>query len=274
MTDSNFWVDSVAVAPQQQIGPHSQSTWEVSTVLTGAGTRTVGDSVGAIAEGEVVLIPPGINHHWQFDSSRTTADGCIRNISVSFTPLLLTGLREIFPELAPALERLSALSDAIVFTGEAAGAISEIMRRLAAAVPAERPQMMIALLGRLSDIDGGSVVCRNPATTNAGRKLERLRVFCKCNFDKEISSAQAAAHLGMTHSALCRFMRRNTGATFSAYINAVRIEHATHLLADTDMAVSEIAYRCGFGCVPSFNRVFKLAHGISPTAYRRRKTLF
>lgn len=49
--------DHVHLAPNEQIGMHQQSTWELSYVITGAGMRMIGDMTEPFTSGEVILIP-------------------------------------------------------------------------------------------------------------------------------------------------------------------------------------------------------------------------
>ena len=61
---------------------------------------------------------------------------------------------------------------------------------------------------------------------------------------------------------------------FAAFVNARRIEAAKRLLADPTKAratVAAIAYELGFGSLGPFNRAFKEATGVTPTAYRRTR---
>ena len=50
--------DDVCISPDRQIGKHSHLRWELSHVICGAGTRTIGDLTEPMKEGEIILIPP------------------------------------------------------------------------------------------------------------------------------------------------------------------------------------------------------------------------
>ena len=70
--------------------------------------------------------------------------------------------------------------------------------------------------------------------------------------------------------------------TFSAYmkmspleyINLVRIQTACEYLKKTDVPVSDIAYKCGFTTMSTFNRNFKQIMGIAPYEWRKRPENF
>ena len=79
----SYTFDCVHLAPDEQIGSHQHSTWELSYVITGAGMRTIGDMTEPFSSGEVVLVPPGISHCWYFDNKVTDTEGKIENITSS-----------------------------------------------------------------------------------------------------------------------------------------------------------------------------------------------
>jgi AraC-like DNA-binding protein len=59
---------------------------------------------------------------------------------------------------------------------------------------------------------------------------------------------------------------------FSAFINDYRLTEAKAALADAAQAqtpISTIALDAGFGSIASFNRVFKTAFGVAPSAFRK-----
>jgi transcriptional regulator GlxA family with amidase domain len=60
------------------------------------------------------------------------------------------------------------------------------------------------------------------------------------------------------------------GVSFVAHVNALRIARATRVLVETDRAVADIAYTCGFGSLANFNRRFRALKGEAPRRFRRR----
>ena len=64
------------------------------------------------------------------------------------------------------------------------------------------------------------------------------------------------------------FFRKQTGMTFVAYINKVRVEHAARLLVGTDLSLKFIAYDCGFDSISQFFKRFKEHYGVTPGRFR------
>ncbi len=71
---------------------------------------------------------------------------------------------------------------------------------------------------------------------------------------------------GATH--LFDTFRRILGVTPAAVLNDARIEHAKHLLSETNDSVLSVALASGYRSVSAFHRRFKLATGLTPMAYR------
>lgn len=59
--------DYVKLNPSEQIGPHSQPSWELSYILRGRGTKSVGDTESPFREGDMVLVVPEMRHCWRFE---------------------------------------------------------------------------------------------------------------------------------------------------------------------------------------------------------------
>jgi len=78
-----------------------------------------------------------------------------------------------------------------------------------------------------------------------------------------------AAMVNISSRTLHRHLR-GEGTSFRDIAAQVRIERARALLADGDLAVSQIAYALGYTDLASFSRSFKKMNGVSPTIYRGR----
>lgn len=69
---------------------------------------------------------------------------------------------------------------------------------------------------------------------------------------------------------LGQLFQKETGVSFSDYLNSHRIKQAKALLTDTPMKTSEISRRVGYLEPGYFYRQFKKYAGVSPTEYRNR----
>lgn len=264
MSDLAFIFDDVRIKPDKQIGLHSCNNWELSYVLTGSGSRTIGDFTEPFYPGEVVLIPPDIPHVWRFDPDHTDEEGNIANISVYFDTSTLVALRTSIPEISDAIAHILQLDHAVGYTGEKLNSIQELLNRIRGKTPEKRFPLMMELLLAISDTSESVGAGKKSSLTRTERRLEKARVYCACNYARPITLDEISSHVGMNKSAFCTFMRHNAGTTFSEYLNNMRLERAKEKLLRTDRGIAEIAILCGFQNVAYFNRLFRRKYGCSP----------
>ena len=89
--------------------------------------------------------------------------------------------------------------------------------------------------------------------------------------DEDFSVQSLSEMMAMDRTVLYRRMQAVTGLSPSVYIKQIRIDVAKHLLRETDMPVSDIAYKTGFSTVKYFSATFKEAVGVLPGDYRGKK---
>jgi AraC-like DNA-binding protein len=59
----------------------------------------------------------------------------------------------------------------------------------------------------------------------------------------------------------------------SQYVNQRRIQQAAEWLISSDRPVTDIMLQAGFSTKSNFNREFLRVYGISPSEWRKRKTV-
>jgi transcriptional regulator GlxA family with amidase domain len=102
----------------------------------------------------------------------------------------------------------------------------------------------------------------------AGRLLKALR-YIEANFHTPIDLARAAREAGMSVSCFERYLKNQTGMTFIAYLNSMRIAKARDLLRANRSPMLQVALACGFSNQSHFNRVFRKIAGVTPGEYRK-----
>jgi len=82
-----------------------------------------------------------------------------------------------------------------------------------------------------------------------------------------IETLAGLCHISETHFRRLFSSCMNMGPL--EYINLVRIQNSCELLRKTDALVSDIAFKCGFSTLSTFNRNFKQVMGCSPYEWRK-----
>lgn len=125
--------------------------------------------------------------------------------------------------------------------------------------------------------------------------LEILRSYCKLvrshsfkNYSHLIQSviitveSELTAELGLNEMAkqncvspayLSSLFKKETGKTYTQFVNERRIGYAKHLLKTTNLQIQTIAQHCGIPELNYFCRVFKSITGRTPTQYRNGITV-
>ena len=100
--------------------------------------------------------------------------------------------------------------------------------------------------------------------------LKRTRHWIKQHLASEISIADMAEAMNTTPRSLLRHLRKEADCSPQALVQSVRVARSKVLLETTELAVSDIAQRCGYGDESAFRRVFRRHCGLSPRNYRAR----
>ncbi len=101
------------------------------------------------------------------------------------------------------------------------------------------------------------------------RRMIIVTDYIKNNLTADDLSQRAMAEMaGISKDYFSRIFHSVTGMNYSRWLNMIRLEKATELLAHQDMSLTEIAMSSGFQSISSFNRVFRAEKGMSPGEYR------
>ena len=98
-------------------------------------------------------------------------------------------------------------------------------------------------------------------------KLNRVNEtinYMNNNYDKPLSTKALAATVHLSEGYFCQIFKEVTGKTAMEYLNGLRVDKAEKMLKKTEMAVTEIAYCCGFEDANYFSRIYKKYKGVSP----------
>ena len=265
-----YTFDHVRITPDKQIGRHSQSGYELDYVITGRGTRTLGSVSEPFQEGEVVLVPPELPHQWVFDPEAVDRDGNIENISFHFPPIFPEKLAEVFPELSKKMLRLQDLTEAVCYKGAAKERLVQLLMDMDSAASEARSAGAVSLMAEMANLGDAVRVSSISKLSSAEKRMEKIRIYVRCNYARSITIEEIASYVGMNRTAFCAFCKKETGKTFITALNEFRLDIAAQLLqSHPEMPVSDVAESVGFGTLPHFVRCFTKWKGVSPGKWRK-----
>lgn len=106
----------------------------------------------------------------------------------------------------------------------------------------------------------------NPALQD---RLKPALEYIHLHYAQPITLAQLAKHSYLSPTYLSRSFQKQLGASFTAYLTQVRLQHATSLLRGED-TITQIAYQCGFTSASALIEAFKQLRGETPGQFRRK----
>lgn len=100
------------------------------------------------------------------------------------------------------------------------------------------------------------------------KDLDQIKKYIKGHFKEEIKAEDLAHDLGMSRAKLYQVLKHANSGSIKNLTNYYRVDHAKHLLKNTDLTIQFIADESGFESDSSFFRVFKSQTGMAPNEFR------
>lgn len=110
----------------------------------------------------------------------------------------------------------------------------------------------------------GSIRHPQSSDSNVGYIVSYLRI----HFREQVSLSDMAKRVHLTPNYIGELFKRETGVSFTSYVQRLRLNYATNLLVSTDLPIADISVQSGFHSVSYFIRIFRLANGKTPLEHR------
>lgn len=257
------------VTPQLEARLHRHEAWELYYVTQGFGHRTMGDELQPFSTGDVVLVPPAMPHQWNYEPQSANAEGNVCYLMVAFSPLFLTRIVDVFPEVRNALAGITLPTEARRYHGTTAADIRRSLKAIEGMNDLEQLSALLRLLPMVFASDDYTDVGNAGVPDKNVRRMMDIATYVMKHYVHTISLDDIASYVGMNRSSFCIYFRKQKGITFTQFVTNYRLDTAKELLRSTKSQVSDIAYSVGFGDLSHFNHVFSKALGMSPTEYRK-----
>ncbi len=110
-----------------------------------------------------------------------------------------------------------------------------------------------------------------PSEQSSETLADQLVQYIADNFKSDISLQQASEHIGYNYQYLSKVFNQTFGISFKRMLMLYRLDHAVHLLSETEMRIAEVAFESGFQSVRSFDHACLSTYHRSPKEIRRTK---
>ena len=254
---------------------HFHNILEIGVCRSGTGDMIFRDDICPYKAGDITIIPskyphttnstPGTFSHWEYLFIHEDA----------FLQKVFAGQshRIHLQQMIDAINK-----DVLFFHGsqypELTRSILDLMeclRKQGAFYQEESEGLLAALLPRIAGVQiKNKKDAREEQTGRAPDVVMEAMAYISEHYGEEVTVEDLANRLNLSDSHLRRLFTNHMKMGVLEYINFVRIHEACRMLKETNMSISEIAFRCGFTTTSTFNRNFKRVTGETPCSWRSR----
>jgi len=251
---------------------HFHEMIELVLIIKGNGKRYIGDSIENFSNGDVILVGGKLPHVWRSadSNSKSLSNKKCASIIIQFN---LDFLGPKFLELSESKEIKELFSRAelgISFQKESRKLLANKINNLMKYDGMERLIKLLEVL-RIASIAKEYKLLASPffkdIVFKSDLKINKVFEYVMDNFSNPITLDEIATIASMNKTAFCRYFKRRTEKTFSAFLNEIRIGYACKMISEENHTITEAAYSSGYNSPSNFNKQFRLIKGISPSEF-------
>lgn len=253
----------------------NQAVWhfhpeiELVYVNKGSGKCHIGNHLSYFNNSQLVLIGANLPHHGFTD--RLTTNG--KETVVQFKEDIFGKEQILQPELLSIYTLFKQAKKGIIYGIDAKQEIGSKIELLQKLSGFDRMLVFLEIIYFLANtkdytllnVDGFAF----ETTKKDSLKIDIIYSYINKHFQRSITLEEIAFTTSMTVPSFCRFFKKATGKTFTEVVNTYRVVHATKLLSESELSITDICYECGFNSFSHFNKHFKVVTGKTALTYRK-----
>ena len=235
---------------------HCHEFYELEIILSGEGTYVIDGCDYKIERGALYIMSPVSFHKLNINKN-------VKLINLMFTSEAASYdfLTRIFANV-PCYHCVLSEED-LTFIEVVATELSKLLENNK--VYDEYAGLLInSVLGKVCRLMG-----KLPQNNEVG-PMKRAVFYIESHFTEHITLEDAAKIAGYARNYFSTVFKSYTGKSFKTYLNDLRFDFAKKLLMHTDMTISEIALKCGFGDFSHFMADFKKRFNTTPKKLREQ----
>jgi AraC-like DNA-binding protein len=254
---------------------HFHPEIELLHIEQGSGIQFMGDNIQRFGPGDVVLVGSNLPHYWRCDEAYFEGNPNLKAIAT------VAHFRSDFwgqtfldlPENIKIRDLLHRAQRGLRVTNETAVTIQQLLARLLTAEDASRLCLLLQALNILAHSTHltplASAGYRSETNINETERMSEVYKFTLTHFREKISLAQVAGIANISPTAFCRFFKLHTRKNYNAFVQELRVGHASKLLIENKKTITQICYDSGFNNITNFYKTFKKFTGKTPQEYQK-----
>lgn len=260
-------------SPSPLIRWHQHEEYELHLITATRGKMFVGDYIGRFEPGNLVLIGPRIPHNWITTDYEKGEEVFLRDRCLIFLDEPIRQAAQLMPEIRsifPLLERSKSGIEFFGISDKASQKLDEIKRTHGV----RRLAVFLELFSDLAQHQDYRLLSSGPLETRSDlegqSKISEIVGYISENYQHTLCMAEVAEKYGMSESGFSRYFNKETGNSFTDFVNRLRVTKACQLLMETDKYISTICYEVGYNTVANFNRRFVELRNMTPSEFRKQ----
>ena len=247
---------------------HYHPELELVYVNGGSGKRHIGSHLSYFQDGELVLIGSNLPHQGFNDRLNSYEKETV----VQMLPDFLGESFFSVKEMEPIGSLFKRARQGLSFHGHTKSIIGEKIERMYEMEPFHQVLALLDILRDLALTDEYTVLNAEGFTMEIqpqdNDRINTVLNHVREHFKEAISLEEIAEQANMSEPAFCRYFKKVTGKTFTRFVNDYRLVHASKLLAEKQISITEVCFESGFFNYSHFTKQFKQFSGKSPSEYR------
>jgi AraC-like DNA-binding protein len=255
---------------------HHHDFIEIVFVIKGKGTQIISNNEYEVSEGDIFILQ-GFQNHYFKDASRAEI------VNLMFDPIKNPNLVsqdvktiEGYPALfilEPLYRNRMHFKNMLHLNSVDLAKSEYILNGMLHEITHKEPGYELFLKNKLEEII--IFLSRKYSQISFPKAKSLVRIgravaFIENNYQKNIYVQQLAEMSFMSIRNFQRIFKDSTGLSPNDYLLDFRIQHASKLIAETDLAIYDISEQVGIADWFYFSKAFKKRFGISPTKYRKQ----
>lgn len=227
--------------------------------VSGAGwCRTEGGEI-PIAPGELLIVPPGLQHKYGASERQPWSIHWVHAKGQLLRPFLeqLGDPERVSSAFVGNDAQSIALFDEVLELCEQGHSFSELLQA------GQALSHLMALLARHARQ-------RPKESADTDSRIAQSIAFLELHFERELGVPKLARIAGLSPSRYSAVFKARTGQSPMSYLTRLRMQRACQLLETTEQSVKSISATVGYSDQLYFSRVFRAAHHVSPSDYRKQ----
>ncbi|WP_162064374.1 helix-turn-helix domain-containing protein [Vibrio taketomensis] len=251
---------------------HWHQEIEIVLVVAGATKLECIGSSDVVTQGDVILVNSGALHKLTNES----AEDC-HILNVVFDPKLLGGAHfsRIYQKyVSPIIHNAEFTFFKFSASVEWQQQVISILKQAFVAWQHTRPGYELILTQSLMQC--WQLLCENQpnllvvkqVSPTKEKRIQTMLQFIHCHFTEDISVQAIGQSANISASECFRLFRTALHSTPNGYLLNYRLRHASSLLLETNLPITDVAQQSGFNCSAYFGKKFRAAYQRAPKQYR------